>query len=472
MADLRGTVDDDLIVGTGEDDLYFHDGGDDTVLGGLGNDRLMLFSAGINFWEVDLAAETAFFTVDTLSVSSFESITSTGSNGIFRGDHLANEFVVFGNGILAEGRGGNDTLNSGFGRDVTLSGGAGDDLIISGTGAVNASGGSGTDHFAFLFLERGSALLTVEGDDLIVTAEGRVTRINPDVETVQFNQTEDGPTFNTAQLILNALPALTGTQGADQIIATPQDRNIQSLGGDDWITLIRLADARTAIVDGGSGNDTASFVNFADISTGIRARMDLGYVRSGDDFFYLENIEQISGTRRGDVMVGDSANNTFRGLAGGDAFFGSQGADTYKGGAGSDRLIYKLAAGDVVQGVAVSLLRGRGTDGMAEGDRITNVERIFGTITDDVFTGDHGNNKLYGEAGNDVLIGNGGNDLLSGGLGQDTVIYSGAMADYEITRASNGFSLSVEHIGGAQGDGSDILAHVEVVRFADQDFLF
>lgn len=472
MTDLRGTVDDDLIIGTDGDDLYFHDGGDDTVIGGLGHDRLTLFSGGINLWDVDLDAGTALFTVDTLRVSEFESITSTGSNGIFRGNHLGNEFVLYGNGILGEGRGGNDTLNSGFGSDVTLRGGAGDDLIISGTGEVQASGGSGTDHFAFLFLERDNALLTVEGNDLIVTAEGRVTRISPDIETIEFNQTGGGQTFNTADLILRALPQATGTLGNDLILPEPEARNIQALDGDDWITLSRPTGGNTVLVDGGNGFDTASFVNFADISSGIGVRMDFGYVRSGDDIFYIENIEKVSGTRRADVMVGDASDNSFRGLAGGDLFFGSAGNDLFNGGAGSDRVSYELAATDPLEGVEVSLLRGRGSAGLAEDDRYTNIERIGGTRVDDTLTGGHGNDNLYGEAGDDILIGNGGNDVLYGGLGQDSVIYSGNRAEYEVIRADNGFSMTVEYIGTGPDDGRDILAHIAVIQFADQDFLF
>ena len=471
MADLRGTVDDDVVVGTGEDDFYFHDGGDDTVNGAGGFDRLMLFSAGTNRWLIDLAAGTAAFSVDRLSISNFESATLTGSNGVLQGDAADNEFVAYGNGVLIEGRGGNDTLNSGFGSDVTISGGAGDDLIISGTGEVSATGGSGTDHFQFLFLELETALMTVDGADLIITAEGRTTRIAPDVETVQFNQTEDGPIFRTLDLVLDALPSLQGTTGDDLMIVSGEDRNIQGLAGDDWITLARPSTANTVQVDGGIGRDTASFVNFADISEGIGVRLDLGYVTSGSDVFYVENIENITGTRRGDVMTGNADDNLFRGLAGGDLFFGSDGADFYKGGPGVDRLFYTLAAGAEVEGVEVSLLRGRGSAGMAEGDRYQSIERIYGTRVDDMFTGDHGNNKLYGEAGDDVLIGNGGDDLLAGGLGQDTVLYTGNLADYQIIRADNGFSMTVEHLAGG-GNGLDILTHIEVVRFEDQDFIF
>ena len=54
----------------------------------------------------------------------------------------------------------------------------------------------------------------------------------------------------------------------------------------------------------------------------------------------------------------------------------------------------------------------------AEGDILTSIENIEGSIFNDWLTGDGADNEIRGGTGEDILDGGAGNDYLSGGDGQ------------------------------------------------------
>ena len=152
--------------------------------------------------------------------------------------------------------------------------------------------------------------------------------------------------------------------------------------------------------------------------------------------------------RDGLVLIGTEGNDYFfNGLVGGpgddeldggeghDFLEGGAGADVLRGGAGSDaaRYLYSDAA------VEVRLHDGTARGGDAEGDtfpgmqvieyvdadgesrvaEVPDVERLIGSVYDDILVGAHGNNVLRGYHGNDELDGREGNDRLYGGDGND-----------------------------------------------------
>ena len=53
---------------------------------------------------------------------------------------------------------------------------------------------------------------------------------------------------------------------------------------------------------------------------------------------------------------------------------------------------------------------------------------------DDIVGSLGGDDLIFGEGGNDRMSGGEGNDLMHGGTGTDTVVYTGSMSDYIITR--------------------------------------
>lgn len=75
-----------------------------------------------------------------------------------------------------------------------------------------------------------------------------------------------------------------------------------------------------------------------------------------------------------------------------------------------------------------------------------------------------GDDTQIGSSGNDLLGGFGGNDTIDGGAGTDVAYFSGARANYTVTRTETGFTVSDSH----GGEGIDTLANVERLQFADQ----
>ena len=213
-------------------------------------------------------------------------------------------------------------------------------------------------------------------------------------------------------------------------------------------------------------------VSFAGFGAGITVRLhdshsevttrQIPFTTTG-----ISNIEGVAGTSHMDVFWGSAGNDHFRGLGGSDRFHGGGGADYFAGGSGRDGLLYdRLSATD--PGVYVSLLRGRGWTGDAEGDRFTGIENIGAGTGDDRLDGDHGANRLEGFHGDDTLTGLGGDDVLYGGWGTDVAVYFGNQADYAVV--TNGIRTDVTHLNGGW-EGHDILAHVEILRFADGDLI-
>lgn len=162
--------------------------------------------------------------------------------------------------------------------------------------------------------------------------------------------------------------AFEGTNDADILTGTPADETICGLGGNDIIdggggedvimggdgndTLAAdfgrpLVTAR-ATLNGGAGNDTASFAGSA---TSVEASLVTGFAQSPDtaptEGVALIGVENLAGSPLGDTLTGSAAANR---LVGGD------GADELLGSGGKDRITSRDGArNDTVNG-------GPGTD--------------------------------------------------------------------------------------------------------------
>jgi serralysin len=80
-------------------------------------------------------------------------------------------------------------------------------------------------------------------------------------------------------------------------------------------------------------------------------------------------------------------------------------------------------------------------------------------------TGTSGADSLAGTAFNDTFAGNGGGDTVNGGAGIDSVLYVGARSAYAVEAAGAGFN--VRALAGAPAAGTDALAGIERLAFAD-----
>jgi Ca2+-binding RTX toxin-like protein len=260
---------------------------------------------------------------------------------------------------------------------------------------------------------------------------------------------------------------------------------------------VLIGNADTTLLDGNGGND---ILDYSASNGGIIVNLGTNEARGG----YAEgdvilNFESLRGSALADNLLGTVGNNVLEGGDGADRVDGSNGDDTVYGGNGNDAVLGGIGrdaidagagddgltgglGADLLSGglgrdtayyrkstaaVDVSLTRGNGHGGEAEGDTLTGVEALVGSAYNDTLEGDAGNNRLNGGAGADALLGLGGNDTfltgggydsVNGGLGSDTVSYDDSWdfvwvnmltGDNKYGAASRDVFTSVENIEGS-----------------------
>ena len=92
---------------------------------------------------------------------------------------------------------------------------------------------------------------------------------------------------------------------------------------------------------------------------------------------------------------------------------------------------------------------------------VGNVSIAVGAVIENAIGGT-GDDTIFGNAADNLITGNGGGDWIDGGLGTDTVVFSGARSDYQISW--NG------QVGTIWTSGGPIttVRNVEFLRFSDQ----
>lgn len=218
------------------------------------------------------------------------------------------------------------------------------------------------------------------------------------VDTYELLRTAVASNVNLANNALNTGAAagdtltdienVVGSQNANIITGDAQNNLFQGRAGNDTLngaggndTLDGGAGADT--LNGGTGDDTASYES----ATG-RVRVDLLNTATntgnaaGDVYI---NIDNLVGTRRGDILLGDDAANkidgglgrdTVQGRGGADTFAASANNDSFDGGDGSDTLTLSGARANYTVTLAAGVFtitdnRGPSFDGT---DTATNVE--------------------------------------------------------------------------------------------------
>lgn len=325
---------------------------------------------------------------------------------------------------------------------VTLAAGEIYRATLTGVGMVPLSYGS-------------LALLDADGSVL----PGSAYTSYASITTMQFTAPDDGTYY------LRARTTYSNTEG-DYRLALVHLVTVAGTAGSDWLSLPETAGSSLAAIRGGTGVDMMSFSGLAQ-GVWVNLQTDRAFSTGGilDFDLIMDSIEHVTGTAHDDVFYGSDRSEKLRGLGGRDIFFGSDGErDTIEGGASNDTLVYSAST----EAVSVSLLRGRGWGGDAEGDRISGIENVTGSQFDDMIWGDAGNNKLSGRNGDDTITGGGGDDYILAGLGTDVIVFSGNQGEYRITR--DGIRTEVEHLDDGF-DGTDVIGHAEVLRFADGDLI-
>lgn len=143
----------------------------------------------------------------------------------------------------------------------------------------------------------------------------------------------------------------------------------------------------------------------------------------------LSGFEEAKGSRLGDVITGDTEQNTFYGLRGADTIDGGANSFNPDGSRNEDRRDWLRYNSDAdlggLRGIVVDLektfangsIRGTIRDGFGHVDTVIDIERVGGTIFNDVFVGSRAGNQFRGGEGRDSYDGGGEFDIVDLGRG-------------------------------------------------------
>jgi Ca2+-binding RTX toxin-like protein len=365
---IDGTDDLDNLFGHGGDDDIFGKDGNDFLQGHGGNDRL--FGGADN--DVLVSGLRDPFVNDDAPLG-FE-VPNGGEDELNGGSGDDRLIVTMDTRVaIVDGGSDNDTLQMGSDIDDF------EDFVLAFPDAMHTDPANFT---ARIDLEAGTGKYRFNGS--LVSVDITVS----EVENI------DGTVLSET---------FSGTDGVNVLNGGGADDTLRGRGGADTL-------------NGGSGNDTASYDDSgAAVDVDLLRTTQIGGDAQGDR---LISIANIAGSNLSDKLRGTDSANVLKGNSGSDVIEGRGGADTIDGGAGSDTASYESSQARVVVNLRNA---GAQSGGDAQGDRLTSIENLIGSMWDDVLTGTDGINVLSGGASNDVLIGLGGNDTLEGGAGNDTL---------------------------------------------------
>ena len=339
--------------------------------------------------------------------------------------------VSLADGTGAGGNAAGDTLSGienliGSWHNDTLTGNRGPNLLRGGRGADRLDGGDDGDQ-------------VVNAADYRDSAQGVAITISPNAADRSGSGRNHGPgSGGSAQGdTLRRIGTIYGSLHDDLLKGGKWPETFYGLTGDDTLYGgIQGADT----LDGGEGEDTVDYSTYPSYADLVFNLSDRPFVRgdytfpanaidgttSGSGFqpATLRSIENVTGTRWNDTIVGNGLVNRL------------------DGGGGSDTVDYSASG----RAVTVNLAGGTGAGGHARGDVLIRIENVTGSAHDDAITGSNsanilaggaGADTLTGGAGNDVLIGSYGHDALTGGAGRDEFYFdagfgSDTIADYAL----------------------------------------
>jgi Ca2+-binding RTX toxin-like protein len=510
----------DTVIGNGVANRLEGKEGNDFIQGGLGSDELLGgddidtlsfegITTGVTLTLVAGSGDATYkngSATDKDIVSGFENIIGGTGGDILTGDDAVN---------LIMGGAGNDTLDGGGDAD-TLDGGAGIDTLsyassVSGVsvklenngtvtigagGVNNAAAGdvaTGFEHLtgsgfgdyltgntaANILIGGGGGdyLSGLAGADKLVGGDGTDTAdYTLSAAAVTINLTKQGTydagkntfTGGTAQAggdaagdLLYGIESVTGSAFNDVITGDGNVNVIVGGGGNDLIDAGGGADD----IYGEGGTDTVSFATSAAAVTASLADQNINTGDAfGDRYFDVENL---TGSKFNDALVGDDNANVILGGEGNDIIEGGKGADFLNGGGGTlDIVSYGSATGPVTvhlgQQSSATFTGGASHGGTGDLDKITGFEGVIGSSDADTITG---------SSGNDFIEGGDSADILDGGAGSsDTLSY--ALSDEAVEVTLNSVAGGLATVLGGHADGDLVKNFENVVGSAFNDDLF
>jgi Ca2+-binding RTX toxin-like protein len=445
----------DFATGAGGDKLDLMD----ILLHFAGDNKLLLDPIAAGYVKLVQQGPNVLVQFDTDgSASGATARTILVLDNVKVGDITSNNFVgrhvslAWGDGY---GTYGNDLLEGGD-SDNRFEAGGGDDTLISGGGADTLIGGAGNDVYV---LGNNNSANIVEaasgGVDTVQTSRTSYT-LAANLEALQY--TGDSDFYGVGNASGNML---SGGAGNDTLDGNGGGDILTGLAGDD-VYMIRSATDR--VIEAADGGYDLVQVSYANAAYTLAANVEYGTLTTA------AAAGSLTGNDLNNYLSGNTAANTLNGGAGNDTLDGGAGADKLAGGKGDDLFIVDNA-GDVVtelanegaDAVETSLAKYTLTANV-ETLRYTGSGNFAGTgneLANSISSG-AGNDTLIGGAGNDTLAGGGGTDAIDGGDGDDTLLLSGEIDHYTITRANGVITLTNTILG-----EQVTIKGIETVVFAD-----
>lgn len=154
-------------------------------------------------------------------------------------------------------------------------------------------------------------------------------------KTVAQNTGFDTVTLTSVENVIGSIyhDTLIGNNESNTFGAWHGNDRVYGLGGDDWIRCGLGND----YFNGGTGSDTASFQSTESVGIHVDLRITTNQnTNEGIDRFI--SIENVFGSQKNDVIIGNHLANTLSGDIGSDRINGDGGDDLIYGGSGNDRL--------------------------------------------------------------------------------------------------------------------------------------
>ena len=405
---ITGSAHADTLTGDANANVIKGGTGGDTLNGAGGSDTVSYAgsSAGVTV-TVNGTVSGGDAAGDT--ISNFESILGSAHADTLTGNASANVIEGGAGGDTMDGAGGSDTVSYAGSRTAVT-------VTINGTVSGGDAAGDTISNFENIIGSTDADTLT--GDENANVIEGGALGDTLDcaggTDTVSYagagagvTMSLDDGTENGGDAAGDTISNCENINGSDHADSLTGDENVNVIAGgkgDDVIEGGRGGDAMT----GGAGTDTLSY-RFASRPV---------YANFGDDEYEdneaqgdsASGFENLVGSKGGDELVGDANNNVIWGLggqdeidgrAGDDVIAGGASADEMDGGAGTDTLTYASSHQQVYLNL-IDSSKSRGCD--AQGDTVSNFEKVIGTSFDDYFTSKSGGLTFDGGAGNDTII--------------------------------------------------------------------